>query len=56
MALWRFAGSFLYGISAADRVTLIGVPLLLLLVAGAATFLPARTASRVDPIDARRHE
>jgi predicted permease len=56
LALWRFAGSFLYGITATDRVTFIGVPLLLLLVACLATLLPARRASRVDPMNALRHE
>ena len=56
LALWRLAASLLYGISATDCVTFIGVPLLLLLVAFVATFLPARRASRVDPMDALRFE
>jgi len=56
LALWRFAGSFLYGITATDRVTFIGVPALLLLVAGVATLLPARRAAKVDPMDALRYE
>jgi predicted permease len=56
LALWRLAGSFLYGISATDPVTFIGVPLLLLLVAFVAALLPARRASQVEPMDALRYE
>ncbi|MBZ5593651.1 MAG: ABC transporter permease [Acidobacteriia bacterium] len=56
LALWRLAGSFLYGISATDPVTFIGVPLLLLLVAFVAALLPARRAARVAPMDALRYE
>ncbi|HVP46802.1 MAG TPA: ABC transporter permease [Bryobacteraceae bacterium] len=56
LALWRLAGSFLYGISATDPVTFIGVPLLLLLVACVAALLPARRASQVEPMDALRYE
>ena len=56
LALWRFAGSFLYSITATDRVTFIGVPALVLLVACVATLLPARRASKVDPMEALRYE
>jgi predicted permease len=56
VALWRFAASFLYGISATDSVTFIGVPLVLLAVAFVAALLPARRASRVDPMEALRYE
>jgi len=56
LALWRFAASFLYGISATDRVTLIGVPLVLLAVTLLAVLLPARRTSQVDPMEALRYE
>ena len=56
LAAWRLAASFLYGISATDSVTFIGVPLVLLAVAFVAALLPARRASKVDPIEALRYE
>jgi len=54
--VWRFAASFLYGISATDRVTFVGVPLVLVIVAFVASVLPARRAAKVDPMDALRWE
>jgi ABC-type antimicrobial peptide transport system permease subunit len=56
LALTRVLRSFLYGISAYDPVTFAGVALLLTLVGGAASFFPARRATRVDPIAALRYE
>ncbi len=52
----RFMASFVFGVTATDPVTFGTVALLLLLVATAACFIPARRATRVDPMIALRHE
>jgi predicted permease len=52
----RLMSSFLYGLSALDVVTFIGVSLLLALVALLACYFPARRATRVDPLVALRYE
>ena len=54
LALARLVTNLLFGVSGADPVTFIGVPALLLAVALVATLLPARRASRVDPVEALR--
>ncbi|HKV62159.1 MAG TPA: ABC transporter permease [Candidatus Acidoferrum sp.] len=48
--------SLLYGVQAADPMSFIGLPLLLLAVAGIASYLPARRAAHLDPLQALRHD
>jgi predicted permease len=57
-ALWasRAVGSFLFGLTATDAKTYLTVAALLFAVALAATWIPARRASRVDPMVALRWE
>jgi putative ABC transport system permease protein len=50
----RFQASLLFGIDSADPLTYAGLSLLLGAVALLATYLPARRASKVDPMAALR--
>jgi ABC-type lipoprotein release transport system permease subunit len=52
----RFIGDLLFGVSATDLATYVTIPLVLFVVALGATWIPARRATKVDPIVALRYE
>jgi ABC-type antimicrobial peptide transport system permease subunit len=54
--LARALRAFLFGVDARDPAVFAGIPLLLIAVAFVAVWLPARRASRVDPLVALRYE
>ena len=54
--LSRFLASMVFGVSALDPATFMGVTLLLSAVAFLATYIPAKRATRIDPMIALRYE
>lgn len=56
LAASRILAGFLYDVSPVDPATYVAVPALLLAVAVAAAWLPARRAARVDPVAVLRAE
>ncbi len=56
IALSRFLKAFLFGVEPADPITLVGVSLAFVCVALLACWIPARRATKINPLEALRYE
>jgi ABC-type antimicrobial peptide transport system permease subunit len=56
MATTRLVGALLFGLTPTDPLTIALATLLMIVVAALAGYLPARRASRIDPMAALRYE
>lgn len=56
LALSRALSAFMFGITNHDTLTLVSVAVLFSIIAGLASYLPARRAARLDPMQALRYE
>ena len=56
LLLTRFVSSMLFGIAPSDPAVVCGATVLLMMFVLGASWLPARRAARVQPMDALRHD
>jgi len=56
LAVYRLVASMLFGLSPNDPLTIALAAMTLVMVAGSSAYLPARRASRIEPLQALRYE